>query len=303
MMLGVVSDWRRAEGELNGRISGLCGGLKKRPMPDENAVLTHLPLWVYLVIAAVVGIGEFLLLSLVFQVYGAGTLETYIVAAALGVVLPVAAHTVGQLFKTRDNPVLTIGLVVAFLAALIALSGLRAVFVRANPDMSRMLGTDIPLWIWLAIFFVINLFLFAAAAVAAANAPSKTELSRAEISRLVERRKASFASHRASAERFRTSTFDQVAGLYLQTSLRVKRAADAEASVGVTQAEIDECRPEVPEVFDRDDVESPCCISNYPEYDSDCAGHARQYARTGELAEALEPAKSLEPAAAVESVE
>lgn len=112
---------------------------------------------------SLIGVGEFALNAVVFEVLGSGRLETYIAALAVGLGVPLAGHWLGHALrqdnKTSGDWVLIAGLPVAVLGGLFALALLRTKFVEAA-EIQELLGIDVTPQEFTMIFLLLNVLLF-----------------------------------------------------------------------------------------------------------------------------------------------
>jgi hypothetical protein len=116
----------------------------------------------------VIGIGEFPLNAIVFDILGHERTETYLVAAFIGIFFPLAAHVFGsalrQEIKSTTDKVLTAIAPVVVLAFLAVIGFLRAKFFETL-KLQELLGITVTPTQATILFIVINVAVFFVAAV------------------------------------------------------------------------------------------------------------------------------------------
>jgi hypothetical protein len=113
----------------------------------------------------IIGLAEFPLNGIVFSIFGAGRIETYIMAGAMCIVIPVVAHLTGETFKQKEKEkarvIISIIAILAVTLALIVVAVLRAAYLA---EMFKELGVEIISPTLAGIIFVfINLLIFVGA--------------------------------------------------------------------------------------------------------------------------------------------
>lgn len=146
------------------------------------------PFWKYFWLFFL-GLAEFPLNGVVFSIFGAGRIETYIMAASMCFAIPLFAHFTGQSIKQeikvkKDFIILIIVLSIVFLG-LIALAIIRAEYLA---EMLSDLGIKISPSLAGGIFVIINLLVFSVATLISyeGSHPNQTEYNnkRSEYKRL-----------------------------------------------------------------------------------------------------------------------
>lgn len=138
---------------------------------DDTWQKTHSVPWTYRALFAFLAACEFPMNSVVFDILGEAKWLTYILAAGLGVVIPLAAHYVGIKLR-RESPLehwraaLKTGLIVIVVfAVLIGLAYLRERYV-AGSGMAAVLGIEMDPRMVTLVFLSINLLIFVVAVIA-----------------------------------------------------------------------------------------------------------------------------------------
>lgn len=130
--------------------------LNSLPPPNMNP-------GIMLLFLIIIGLFELPLNSLIFQLFGQGKLETYIMSGVIGLGLPVAAHYMGrslkQEYKTRTDNILLIISPFIFLCLLGVISFMRSRFFEAEEIVSA-LGISMSVETSNMVFFVINVAIF-----------------------------------------------------------------------------------------------------------------------------------------------
>jgi len=110
-----------------------------------------------------IGIAEFPLNGLVFSIFGAGQVETYIMASAMCLMIPIAAHFFGQSLcqehKTGVDKGFLIILPLVILGALAVIAILRAKFFEAMKSQ-KLIGVTLTPEQATVLFIIINVALF-----------------------------------------------------------------------------------------------------------------------------------------------
>ncbi len=113
-------------------------------------------------------IGEFPLNSVVFSLFGSGRIETYIMAAVLCVIIPLAAHFFGQSLrqenKSKTDLALVIAMPVAILCILGAIAFIRAKFFEVRLSQ-HLIGISLTPTQMTVLFIIINVAIFLVAVV------------------------------------------------------------------------------------------------------------------------------------------
>lgn len=120
------------------------------------------PFWMYFWLF-VIGIGEFFLNSVVFQIFGQRMFETYLMALGLAVAIPILGHEFGKLLKQEKKRYKEYWIIVLIpiitLVVLFGLAILRAKFFEVA-GIQEVLGLKISPTTGTLIFLFINIFLF-----------------------------------------------------------------------------------------------------------------------------------------------
>lgn len=115
-----------------------------------------------------IGIAEFPLNGLVFSIFGAGRIETYIMASAMCLVIPLAAHFFGKSLRQDNKSSVDKGFLIIvpliLLGVLAAIAFIRAKFFEAAKTQELMGITLTSLQITI-LFIIINIALFLVAVV------------------------------------------------------------------------------------------------------------------------------------------
>jgi hypothetical protein len=189
----IEAAWLGLQGDLAAQLAGLRGDrrdLPPRPKIDQyRRVPAGLNLMLYLCIALIAGAAEFVMLFQVFQVAGkeSNLLMSLLLPAGLAVVLPLAAHFVGEDWRTlesRDARPAARGaarrrmiIVIAIIAA--AQLGVALFrFVKFGGKLRQtttMAGLIVPSWAWILTFLAFQAALFVFMALAARRLPSEEQ--------------------------------------------------------------------------------------------------------------------------------
>lgn len=171
----------------------------------------NLRIQIYLIALFIIGLGEFVLNSLVFQVLGRGIFETYLASLPLAIAFPFAAHYVGKKLKEKRD-----WLGVWILSGMILLSLLGIAYLRANyfeaSKIQQLLGISISSFNLSFIFVSVNLLLFSVAVFLAYEAHPENPEAR-KILDILELTKQSLAwliSQRALRRKRRESQAEEI---------------------------------------------------------------------------------------------
>lgn len=131
----------------------------------------HTPAKWYLLIASIIGLAEFPLNSLIFQVFGEEKYLTFALAAGLAIVVPIAAHYFGGYLKQgvlREGKISSLTAMVAVIGFLVALlfggvSYIREQYVE-NAGVAKLDFTTI-----VVTFLALNLLMFVVASIVSYN--------------------------------------------------------------------------------------------------------------------------------------
>jgi len=117
---------------------------------------------------AFIAIAEFPLNSVVFALFGAGRLDTYIMAAGLCVAIPVLAHFFGQSlrqeYKSKTDKALLISTPIIMLLILGAIAFIRSEYFKSL-ETYQLLGVEISAFTMTILFIIINVAIFMVAVV------------------------------------------------------------------------------------------------------------------------------------------
>jgi len=117
--------------------------------------------WIYYIAAIIIFFGEYILNSIVFNIFGETRLFTLGMASGLGVAIIIAGHELGKIYRqekrTKEDYIM-ICLGLGLFLVLGAISYLRLKYYEAS-KMAQMLGININPIAFFLIFWIINLFL------------------------------------------------------------------------------------------------------------------------------------------------
>lgn len=111
----------------------------------------------------IIGVAEFPLNGLVFSIFGAGRIETYIMASAMCLLIPLAAHFFGQALRQENKTSADKGFLLIvppiLLGVLAAVAFLRAKFFEAG-QTQELMGITLSPQLATILFLIINVALF-----------------------------------------------------------------------------------------------------------------------------------------------
>lgn len=120
------------------------------------------PKWMYFWLV-LIGFGEFVFNAQVFLILGQSRFETYLFALALGIILPVGAHYMGEALRQDEKEPKDLAILVAtplvILGALYAVSRFRGEDI-ASSEIAGILGLHMSADEAVRLFFLINVGLF-----------------------------------------------------------------------------------------------------------------------------------------------
>jgi len=118
--------------------------------------------WILLII---IGVGEFPLNGLVFSLFGAGRIETYLMAFTMCFIIPLAAHFTGETFKQKEKKKTSVIIsVIVFLCVTFGLIGIAILRAKYLSEMLKEIGIKgISPILAGFIFVIINFLIFVVA--------------------------------------------------------------------------------------------------------------------------------------------
>lgn len=120
-----------------------------------------------------IGIAEFPLNSLVFAIFGSNRIETYIMASAMCIAIPLFAHFFGkalrQEIKTTIDKIILVGIPIIILGLLGGIAFIRAMYFESGSSLG-LIGISISPQVLTILFMIINVALFFVATIIAYEA-------------------------------------------------------------------------------------------------------------------------------------
>jgi len=190
------------QGDLDGEIAHVYRKIKQIGTPKRREFEGRIPTVLnnrvaYYVLLLCLGIAEIILNSVVFQVMGEGRVATYITAAGLTLVLFAVAHITGVIFRRTGGLRAMVIVALGVVAAILALWAVAVLRVQFLTDTGIIEGQGDN---WGMLYYGLNLFLFAAAFIAAVTKSTELELLEKRLAEMEEERKALWGTARSQAD-------------------------------------------------------------------------------------------------------